>query len=212
MRLVCRECSAAYEAPDSLFGPQPREVRCNRCGYQWTVVGPAQAVNSGGEPAAAEPLTPAPALPAPAAPMPPFGSDAAPLPQSAPLALQEGTMPPSPAAPPVSPRPPESVPPAAAALRAGPAAASTRALIGEPPPEDEAEPVPDAEERRLSHELSFGETERPTVVRKSRGHSLRGVWLVILVILVVIIAAVLFKPQLVGAMPGLAGLYASVGL
>ncbi len=39
MRLVCRECSAVYEAPDSLFGPQPREVRCNRCGYQWTVIG-----------------------------------------------------------------------------------------------------------------------------------------------------------------------------
>jgi len=38
MRLVCLECSAAYEAPDNLFGSQPREVRCNRCGFQWTVV------------------------------------------------------------------------------------------------------------------------------------------------------------------------------
>jgi predicted Zn finger-like uncharacterized protein len=37
MRLVCPECSAAYDAPDTLFS-QSRDVRCNRCGFQWTVV------------------------------------------------------------------------------------------------------------------------------------------------------------------------------
>jgi len=37
MRLVCPECSAAYDAPDTLFS-QSRDVRCNRCGFQWTVM------------------------------------------------------------------------------------------------------------------------------------------------------------------------------
>jgi predicted Zn finger-like uncharacterized protein len=42
MRLVCPECSAAYDAPDTLFS-QSRDVRCNRCGFQWTVVAPRAA-------------------------------------------------------------------------------------------------------------------------------------------------------------------------
>lgn len=213
MRLVCRECSAAYEAPDSLFGPQPREVRCNRCGYQWTVVGPA----SQGETRAPLPVPTAMPMPAPApAPVP--------LP---PLAAQPTVPPAAPAAAPIAEPEPVAAtllpadterladtlaarPVAPPVLRTEPAAPSTRALLGDIPAEAADIDMPDAEERRLSHELSFGETERhPLPERRSRG---RGLWLLILIVVVIVIAAILFKPQLVDAVPALGSVYASVGL
>jgi hypothetical protein len=95
-------------------------------------------------------------------------------------------------------------------LRVEPAAASTRALLGDIPAEAADIDMPDAEERRLSHELSFGETERhPAPVTHSRR---RGLWPVILIVIVLVIGAILFKPQLIDAVPALGGIYASVGL
>jgi len=189
MRLVCRECSAAYEAPDSLFGPQPREVRCNRCGYQWTVVGPA----SPGDVRAPVPM-PAPAVPSPA-----------PLPEAEPVTATLLPADTERLADTLAVRP-------APVLRVEPAAASTRALLGDIPAEAADIEMPDAEERRLSHELSFGETERhPAPITRSGGGG-RGLWPVILIVIVLVIGAILFKPQLIDAVPALGSIYASVGL
>ena len=200
MRLVCRECSAAYEAPDSLFGPQPREVRCNRCGFQWTVTGPAKPATAGAGAAPLSPMPPVPAAPAPA----PAEQAAAPTPQPG---VQQ---PPAATNPARTTETPAVKPPGPVPLRAEPAAASTRALIGDPPADAAEIILPDGEERRLSHELSFGDMEHQPAQRKP--HSFRPIWFVILVVLVLIIAAILFKPQLVGAFPGLDALYAIIGL
>ncbi len=210
MRLVCRECSAAYEAPDSLFGLQPREVRCNRCGYQWTVVGPVTPPAD----AAAHPAEPAP--PPPPAPrrdtLPPSSAQPGGVALAAQADMTRMAEAPAPLVPPAAARPavPQRAEPATAPAGA-PAAASTRTLIATAVTDGEAIALPDSEERRLSHELSFGDTERHLSTAE-RPRSLRRSWLVVLIVIVVIIAAILFKPQLVGVFPGLAPLYASVGL
>jgi predicted Zn finger-like uncharacterized protein len=212
MRLVCRECSAAYEAPDSLFGPQPREVRCNRCGYQWSVVGTAVPSDAAAAPA---PM-PMPVPVSASATTSPPGDAPLPLTAAAPITLPpdtarlaEGlpTQPQPPAPPPTVPRP-DSV--FADADEAAQPPASTRKLLADLEPEFDEEDGPDAEERRLSHELSFGETEyRPTAPKPRRG---RGMWLTLLIVIVLIIAAIMFKPQLVDLFPALDGLYAAIGL
>lgn len=228
MRLVCRECSAIYEAPDTLFGAQPREVRCNRCGYQWTVVGAVKAVPGAGQPLAA---------PQPVAPAPLNGQTETPA---------AGGMPPellrdAPAAPPQSPSEPPSrdvaapLPPTAASP-APPARNSTLAdklagsLPARTPDPEAAQPAPstrsllardgsamdlemgDPEERRLSHELSFGETERAPVTAGQSRSGLRGLWLVLLLLIVLAIAAILFEPQILGAVPALSRVYRALGL
>jgi len=89
---------------------------------------------------------------------------------------------------------------------------STRSLLQRDEEMPELE-MGDPEERRLSHELHFGETERPSprpsVSRRSGGRRLR---LIALLIIVLIVAAILFKPQIVGALPALGALYAAFGL
>jgi predicted Zn finger-like uncharacterized protein len=55
MRIVCPNCSAAYDVPDSLV-TAGRSVRCARCGGDWTPV----------EVAAPEPDLPSPPIAAPA--------------------------------------------------------------------------------------------------------------------------------------------------
>ncbi len=35
MRIVCPDCFAAYEVPDSLLGAGQRALRCVRCGREW---------------------------------------------------------------------------------------------------------------------------------------------------------------------------------
>jgi hypothetical protein len=101
--------------------------------------------------------------------------------------------------------------PAPMPLRMEPTAPSTRALLGDPLPDGEEMDLPDPEERRLSHELSFGDTERQ-LSAGPRPRSFRRIWVAILTIIIVIIAAILFQPQLVSAFPALDRLYALVGL
>jgi len=217
MRLVCRECSAAYEAPDTLFGAQPREVRCNRCGFQWTVIGavkglpgaapqaiPAQAVSPQTDSPPAAPLPPDPVQPDPAQP------SAAPPelirePAAASLAPEPVAPPPAPSrladhlAGPLPDPAPAAHPP------------STRSLLQRDDAAADFE-MSDPEERRLSHELNFGEADhRPggtRPVRRRRG----GLWLLAMLVIVLIIAAVLFEPQILSAVPALGALYRTIGL
>jgi predicted Zn finger-like uncharacterized protein len=56
MRLVCPECTAAYDVPDGMVGGAPRRVRCARCSHEWIFDPPAQA---------AAPPPDGPAAPAP---------------------------------------------------------------------------------------------------------------------------------------------------
>jgi predicted Zn finger-like uncharacterized protein len=223
MRLVCLECSAAYEAPDSLFGQQPREVRCNRCGYQWTVVGtrpeeqPAPAGLTVGAPGApmlvpsqaAEPPRPRPAMAPPARPEP--------------LA----------AAPPPPPVPPLQRPSRLADVSAStampsdnltdgevprpvlvvePTAASTRTLLSSAPADKAYIAPPDPEERRLSHDLDFGETARPRPTSTGGGGTRRAVVILILLIILAGMAAVIFEAQVIAAVPALKSVYAQLGL
>lgn len=217
MRLVCRECSATYEAPDTLFGAQPRDVRCNRCGFQWTVIGAVKAM-PGTTPQPAAPQQP----PEPAAVAPPeLMRDAS---DSAPPASPTQPAAPPPPAPAVPPAAPGSTRQATLADQlAGPAMSlpaeapaahppSTRSLLQRDEEMPELE-MGDPEERRLSHELHFGETERrsprPAANRHNGG---RRLWLIVLLVIVLIVAAILFKPQILGAAPALGALYAAVGL
>jgi predicted Zn finger-like uncharacterized protein len=232
MRLLCRECSAVYEAPDTLFGAQPREVRCNRCGYQWTVVGAVKAVASGPQPV----MPPPP--PTAAGGMPPeFMRGPAMPPSALPVASAVSTpdapaaapadAPPSPAKPSIladnlagplpsrMPDPPTAEPVALEPVVAEPvvarAAPSTRSLLLRNETEDEIA-MGDPEERRLSHELSFGETERAPVAHRGPRSGWRGLWLLVMLIVVLIIAAILFEPQILSAVPALGHVYGAVGL
>ena len=220
MRLICLECSAAYEAPDSLFGPQPREVRCNRCGYQWTVVGaaPDNAATPGRlsigpvEPPApsqpAEPARPRPEVVAPmrpepvAAPLPP--PPAPPVQRAARLA-ETLARPVAPRDNPTAPELPRPI------LVVEPAAESPRTLLSSAPAaEAPASAPPDPEERRLSHELDFGGSDRQR--RPGNGGTRRAVVFLILLIILAGLCAVVFKPQIIAAVPALAPIYAQVGL
>ncbi len=207
MRLVCPECSAIYEAPDNLFGPQPREVRCNRCGYQWSVTG--SRAESPAETAALSAAPPAPAI----APAPPILQPAEAVPVPPPPPLRQGaarladslagSLPPEGGVATRPPAPPIPV--------GEPAAASTRTLLAGVPA-GETIALPDAEERRLSHELDFGEPERRQRVRDGSGNTRRIALAIILIIILVIIAAMIFKTEIIGAFPALRAAYAWVGL
>jgi predicted Zn finger-like uncharacterized protein len=226
MRLVCLECSAVYEAPDTLFGPQPRDVRCNRCGYQWTVIGsrpddsmPPAALSVGPAETTA-PLAPAVTAPetpsAPAEPMPPF------LPKT-PILPKTPVLPKPADARPLGgqsrladslagPLPDTELQPPAPIPKAEPAAASTRTLLASDPAAAPAIATPDPEERRLSHELDFGESERRRRPEDAKGGTRRVALLLIAVIAVIIIAAIMFKPQIVALVPQTRAAYAAVGL
>lgn len=84
MRIVCPNCHATYEVPESILAGPPRMVRCARCGAEWApeaaVAGPApdpappaapdhepQAALPApqSEPAPEPPAAPPPPLPAP---------------------------------------------------------------------------------------------------------------------------------------------------
>lgn len=221
MRLVCRECSAAYEAPDTLFGAQPREVRCNRCGFQWTVVGAVKAVTvAGPQTEGAPPKTSLGGMPpefmrGPA--MPPDTPAAAPgsTAEDAPAktsALADSLAGPLPGRTPdpILPKPPAPDLVVAQPVVAPPSPA-TRSLLTREETEADLE-MGDPEERRLSHELSFGETERAPAAHRAARSRGRSLWLLVMLVVVVIIAAILFKPQLLGAVPALGGLYAAIGL
>lgn len=224
MRLVCAECSAVYEVPDSLFGPDAREVRCNRCGYQWVVVGSHQ-----GSAAAAQPVeaVPAPVLatdaPQPSPVASASASASAPEPPQLELLQQAGPE------PVVAPAPiPEFLPAgqrvAATPQTAGdpvlqvtppplvaePPPASTRALLAAGTSTETMIPPPDPEERRLYHDLAFGQTEqRPS--DRSAGSG-RTITIVIILIIIAVIAAIVFKGEIAATFPGMKGVYRSVGL
>jgi predicted Zn finger-like uncharacterized protein len=233
MRLVCLECSAAYEAPDNLFGPQPREVRCNRCGYQWTVIGTRQgegatpaalSIGPAEQPApeAAADMTPPP-LPEPATVPPTLAAEPLPPPP------EPAAAPPPPAVEPPPPRaaarladslagplPPQAPPilndVSSPPVVVEPQAASTRSLLANSPTTAPVMAGPDPEERRLSHELDFGEAERGRRTREKTGGARRAALLLIVLIVVIIIAAVMFKPQIIAAVPATEAAYKAVGL
>ncbi|MEO0664593.1 MAG: zinc-ribbon domain-containing protein, partial [Pseudomonadota bacterium] len=35
MRLICPNCDATYEVPDSVIPPEGRDVQCSNCGTTW---------------------------------------------------------------------------------------------------------------------------------------------------------------------------------
>ncbi len=236
MRLVCPECAAAYDAPDNLFGPQPRQVRCNRCGYQWSVIGAATTT--------ATEMATAPAVEALPEPPPPTQPRAMPTPpvlDAAPVAVMAPPEVAAPASlPPVAPRIPDPIPepePELPPFRssgssrladtlAGPrapvldetsgevilpasTAASTRKLFGGVAAADPVEMGPDPEERRLSAELDFGKPERYGREKSGTG---RIILVLIALIIIVAVAAVIFKDNIIAVVPSAESLYAAVGL
>jgi predicted Zn finger-like uncharacterized protein len=219
MRLVCLECSAVYEAPDNLFGPQPREVRCNRCGYQWTVIGarPEESASPAALPVGpaetpAPEIVPPPAAPPPAAPMPAVPV-AARMPVSGPSRLADslaGPLPPAPDSTQDSTQDSALDPAIEPPPLAEPATASTRTLLASGPADTPVLAAPDPEERRLSHELDFGDADRRRPART--GGARRAALLLVVLIVIVIIAAVLFKPQVIAALPQAKAAYTAVGL
>jgi predicted Zn finger-like uncharacterized protein len=201
MRLVCPECSATYEVSDSLFA-QSREVRCNRCGFQWSVV--AATAEAGAMPAAAVPSHGTIGV-APVSVSPPVSAPAEPVSQIRDTDGVSAAVS-SPAAPPddvatgsvvpvldePAPLPRAAIPP------------STRRLFVEA--QDDGQPRgPDAEERLLSAELDYRSPHR-------RG----GGWVSMVLVLAVIVAAVaaiiLCEKQIVAAYPPAAAYYADLGL
>jgi len=233
MRLVCPECSAAYEAPDHLFGPQPRQVRCNRCGYQWTVIA---APSTTGTEAEASPVPP-PALaptpvpvpvavappPEPPPPLPPEPVFVAPMvPSPEPVAMPQPVAEVIP--PPVRTSGSSRLADALAGSRASApvpelstedtlvapfAPASTRKLFTGTTPADPAEMGPDPEERRLSAELDFGKVDRYDRERRGSG---RIILVVVAAIIIAAVAAVIFKDNIVSMVPSTEAIYAAVGL
>ncbi len=220
MRLVCLECSAVYEAPDSLFGPQPREVRCNRCGYQWTVVGSRPEDNAGPAGLSIGPAESPPSLPS----RPAFAPSARPEPMAAPPLA--APPPPSPAFPPqrsarladslAGPLTPTDNPPAKDYPRpmvvVEPTAESTRILLANAANSDSRLTPPDTEERRLSHELDFDDAERLRRAGDSGGGGRRLVVLLIVVLVALGVAAVVFETQIIAMVPALKSIYAQLGL
>ena len=78
--------------------------------------------------------------------------------------------------------------------------------------EDAGIEPPDPEEKRLSHELDFGANERHRRT-SSRGGGVRRVVIpLILLIIVAGIVAIIFKTEIVGAVPALASIYGQFGL
>lgn len=206
MRLICRECSAIYEAPDELFASQPREVRCNRCGYQWVVPAatPAPAPVEASIDAPVAPSAPPPVSEPTAPPAAPHVEDIAPPAAAHPVDAEPTTR--DSDTRPITPQPlaspPESDPPAAAAP-------STRVLLDGRKPAVHTPGTPDPEERRLALDTIFA-SHGTTGHRRGMGGW--GLWLTAMVIIVVVIAAILFEPQLVHAVPALAKIYAAFGL
>jgi hypothetical protein len=92
-----------------------------------------------------------------------------------------------------------------------PAAQSTRTLLASGSATEQMVPPPDPEEKRLSHELDFGETERLRRSSESGGGRRLGVILVLLIILAGIVAVV-FETQITAAAPALKPIYAQLGL
>jgi hypothetical protein len=97
------------------------------------------------------------------------------------------------------------------ALVVEPAAESTRALLGSLPAEEARIVAPDPEEKRLSHELDFGTAERQRQTGTGGG-TRRVVVILILLIILAGIAAVVFKTQIIAAVPSLKPIYAQGGL
>ncbi len=46
MRLICPNCQAQYEVPDSVMPPDGRDVQCSNCGNQWFQEHPSSAQSS----------------------------------------------------------------------------------------------------------------------------------------------------------------------
>jgi predicted Zn finger-like uncharacterized protein len=220
MRLVCLECSAVYEAPDSLFGPQPREVRCNRCGYQWTVVASQPEGDTAGAglsigsaeppPAAAQPAEPPRPRPAP----PPRAETVAAPPLSAPALPQQRSARLADSL--AGPLTPNDTPGAKEYPRPmavmEPSAESTRTLLAGAPVGEARLVPPDPEERRLSHELDFDEADRQRRAANGGGGTRRAVVLLIVILIAIGIAAVVFETQVVAMVPSLKPIYAQLGL
>jgi hypothetical protein len=95
--------------------------------------------------------------------------------------------------------------------RPGLVAESTRSLLSSGSRENAYMAPPDTEERRLSHDLDFGEAARPRLAREGGG-TRRAVVILILLILSAGVAAVIFETQIVDAVPALGSIYAQLGL
>jgi predicted Zn finger-like uncharacterized protein len=135
MRLVCPECAAAYDVPDTMFGPQPRQVRCNRCGYHWSVIGAPVETAATTPVIEARPEPPAPAMVPPAP---------APAPVPAPVVEPVAVAPP--------PLPPASPPPPMVEPMVEPVAEPVAEAIPEPAPA--LPPVQSSGSSRLADSLA----------------------------------------------------------
>jgi hypothetical protein len=93
-----------------------------------------------------------------------------------------------------------------------PAAESTRALLASAPADEADVAAPDAEERRLSHDLDFGGPERQRRTSNDSGSTRRVAVILIVVVLLVCVAAVVFRTQIIAAAPALKPAYGALGL
>jgi hypothetical protein len=91
-----------------------------------------------------------------------------------------------------------------------PASPSTRKLFSGVPPPSAEDIERDPEERRLSHELDFGKPERYRNYNGTR--SRLALLAIVATIIVLCVAAIIFRDNIIALFPGAEGLYAKVGL
>lgn len=189
MILTCPRCATRYLADPLLVWATGRTVQCAACGQRWRAVGegarPAREPEPAAEPPPRDEIEPAAA--AAAAPH---------APRDAPRVDE---------APP--PRPPELVEagPLTPALRR--AAASDRHASA-PPPTPTPTPATDA-----ALKVSLFRPPPRLTSSFASGPSRAGRWLAIAILLMIAVAAfVMFRDVIVTALPGLAPIYAAMGL
>lgn len=194
MILTCPRCATRYLADPLLVWATGRIVQCEACGQRW------RAVGEGVRP------TPAPEPPPPVEPSPEDAVD----PVAAGSAEPAAAVDEPPTAAPVETI--ETVLRPEPEPEAGSAVAEPR-LDGHAAPAPELAAAPEEEEPMLTREYLFRKPPPPTTPSFGSSVSGAGPWLAIAFLVLIALAAfVMFRDVIVHALPGLAPMYAAMGL
>lgn len=224
MKIVCPNCEATYEVPESVLASK-RAVRCARCGNNWVPGADYQpeAAPVPAPPAAAAPeIAPQSAPSIPHLPEPPAVSPVAemppdPEPQAVPpAAAMPDVTAPEPPPPPRMPVPPAPHVPHGAAVEPTVDEIAVEAALAapEPPPLPEPEPrdlPPSVARLQQSAATAFGTAPAPVSAPETRAPV--AAWFVSLVVLLgLLAAAVLFREPIMKAWPASERLYDALGM
>lgn len=197
MILTCPRCATRYLADPLLVWATGRIVQCEACGQRW------RAVGEGVRP------TPAPEPPPPVEPSPEDAVDPVAAGSAEPAAADEATV-------------PVDEPPVAEPVGTGPQPEpEAGSAVAEPSPDWHAAPAPapelaaapEGEEPLLTREYLFRKPPPPTTPSFGSSVSGAGPWLAIAFLVLIALAAfVMFRDVIVHALPGLAPMYAAMGL